>query len=228
MRLLLIILLMIGSLTLIISPVIPETFKECEFKPFDEAYIDPGFVQFRNMLLQIIEDKDAKALMPFVAKDIFFSFGIDKGKENFIKKWDLNNNNSSVSKDFWYEFEKVVKNGGKFVTSEEFIAPYYSTDKWPPGFNSFDFVVVTGKDVNVYKKENDSLLKFSTISYKIVKMLKWASFKYNDREYSKVLLPDGKEAYIYDYYLGNQIGFRATFARDNDNKWEIVIFVGGD
>lgn len=101
-----------------------DTGQNFKLPPVDDGQNDPSFVTFREKLLDAVRTRNAQFILDHVDNNVFNSFGGDPGKENFEKKWTLDNDESK----FWTEMSLLLVMGGSFIKDpderEVFCAPY--------------------------------------------------------------------------------------------------------
>lgn len=214
------------------APVLAnETYETRRFYPLDQGRYIANFNDFRVHLVDIVEQKNTEKLLEIIPKDIHFSFGAETGKDAFIKSWELDKSEKTKrNEQLWYELKKVLDRGGAFYSKDTFEAPYYYA-KWPTGYDAYSFATVLGENVNIYSYTGNTLQPIETLTYNIVKMDMtpgWEPIYQNGHKYMRIMLPNGKKAYISDYYLGSPIGFRAIFSKNNSNQWKMTVFIAGD
>ena len=202
--------------------------------PTDQGIYIESFKKFRESLLEAIKNKDADAVLAVTSPDIRYTFGLNKKKTGFIKHWELKNGQDPErTEQFWDEFEKVLKYGGAFDDLNSFSAPYYFAN-WPEKFDAYCFGTVIGEGVNIYQKTDEGLKPAGTLTYNIIKRPDSHHgdnnnpLIHNEKAYIPVILSSGKKVYIYEYYVGYPIGYRAIFVRGKDGKWMMNVFIAGD
>lgn len=206
----------------------PAKFEDVTFYPVDQGPYIESLKDFREKLREIVKNKDANSLLPLVKDDIRFTFGMENGKEEFIKFWELKNpQKTERNEEFWAILNKILNYGGAFSDENSFAAPYYYSS-WPETFNEFEYLAVIGEHVNYYKKEGNTLKPAGTATYKIVKNVNESPVKHNNLDYTGVYLPSGQKVYINEYYLGCPVGYRAIFFKQKDNTWMMEVFIAGD
>src|SRR5262245_23616001 len=87
-------------------------------RPVDEASRRADFGEFRRRLQDAVARKDDAAILAVVDPGVRVSFGSQGGKQDF-KTTVIDNRNE----DFWIEFGRILRLGGRFRESDAFDAP---------------------------------------------------------------------------------------------------------
>lgn len=187
--------------------------------PVDDAAKNPDFLKFRNQLKTIIANKDAKALLAIVDKNIHMSYGDNNGIAEFKKEWKLDKPNSPL----WKELNTVLSMGGQFDSQGEFMAPYVFS-AWPENADGFENIAVVGKDVRIRSAPNLSAAVVAKSTYEILPV---DAARNTLNDWAAVKLKNGKTGYIARQYARSPVDYRAFFSK-KAGKWTLITFVAGD
>lgn len=215
-------------------PPWPVKAKEVKGKqyPYDEGQTNEGFVAFRNRLYQAVREKDATFLLSITSEDIFFSFGEDAGKANFIDYWKLTT--APETSDIWKELALCLELGGGFDNynnKTRFTAPYlFLLDVFDDPFTEG---VIVGDNVRLRNGQG--------LDSKIVGSLSWdhVTFSFdNDAKmdtiggvadyWMNVKTLSGESGYVFGKYARSPIDYRVAFIELADGSWQMEYFAAGD
>ncbi len=121
-------------------------------------------------------------------------------------------------------YARATKSGSGFC------APYIST-RYPRGLNSFDYIVITGEDVEVKAEPYETAPVISQLSYDIVRANNF--FRLQDRidgerhDWLEVTIPDGRLGYVWGKYTRGELDYRGCF-NHVEGKWVLTYFLAGD
>jgi hypothetical protein len=203
--------------------------------PVDEAAKDRSFLTFRTKLISAAEKKDVNHIISILDPKITASFGGHVGIKDFKTFWKIDDKNS----EFWDEFLRVIKNGGRFSGEgrnkmNEFAAPYLFTEM-PDDLDMFEYYAIFGSNVNVREAPNTNARVITQLSYNIVKIDEEAAVKRKtgpgewDWKYDwhKIESLGGVKGWVKAEYARSPIDYRAGFEKKR-GVWKMVYFVAGD
>jgi len=190
--------------------------------PEDQADRDSSFLVFRNRLHEAIENQDTVFIYSILNPKIRPTFGHGGGLEEFITYWKFRQGNSG----FWDTMKEILSMGGAFINDSTFVAPYVSA-KWP-GIEyrpePFAFTNVIEENVKAYEEPDSNSTVLKILSFDIVRIPRdW--WKWGD--WIKIILNDGREAFMLKQYQRSPTGYRAWFLKEN-GSWRIRFFIAGD
>ncbi len=213
-------------------PVWPEKAKKAKGKryPFDEGKKDAEFVSFREKLFQAVLKKDTGFLSSIIHDNIKFSFGVENGKEEFLKAWKLDSNPSQSG--FWKELETVLQLGGGFAEYRKigFYAPYIFVleDIEDP----FEEAIIIGERVRLRDQPSGKSKITGSLSWDLVNLVQHDEYVEETiggetYPWIKVKTNSGETGFVFGKYVRSPIDFRAGFAK-YDGKWMMDLFIAGD
>jgi len=191
--------------------------------PVDEASRDKTFLAFRDRLLEAAKKRDSKFVMGVVHPRIRNSFGAGGGIKEFREKWKPERSDSEL----WGTLAEVLRLGGSFRKAgrgSDFWAPYVYS-KFPEDVDAFEYLAVTGEQVNVRQKPDPASPVISTLSFDLVKAPEGLSKKAGD--WIKIVTPGGKEGFVSGKFLRSPVDYRASFTKVN-GRWMMSALVAGD
>jgi hypothetical protein len=149
----------------VVSTTGASTAREPRLRPVDEAERRPDFLEFRRRLQDAVVRRDAAAILGIVHPNVRVSFGGANGIEAFRKEH-LEKRDS----DFWEEFAKILRLGGRFRMEGSFDAPY-TFSAWPGDLDSFECLVVVGTRVRVRAAPGLNARILTALDFAIVRAL---------------------------------------------------------
>lgn len=192
--------------------------------PVDEAHEDKTFLAFRDRLLEAAKNRDSKLVMSAVHPRIRNSFGDDGGIKEFRKKWKP----ESPDSELWGTLVEILRLGGSFREAgkgRDFWAPYVYSN-FPDDVDAFEYLAVTGENVNVRRKPDPASEVVSTLSYDLVKAPDGPP-RSEASEWTRIITPDGKEGFVSRRFLRSPVDYRAAFTKVN-GRWMMSALVAGD
>lgn len=193
--------------------------------PVDEGPGDPLLLSFRARLLDLIRQKDGKALFEIMTPAVRDGF-------------------ASVPDDPllfpWEQLERLLLHGGLFTTElgrepgrREFCAPYAYVRRWQAErvavqiMEAGDAVawVVLGSGVRVRERPSINAKILGHLSHQLVPV---SDIDARDeagasRVWQSVMMPDGRWGYVESSLLWGDRDYHACFARIED-KWRMTTF----
>ncbi len=192
--------------------------------PIDEASGDQTFKVFRDRLLEAAKNRDSKFVMSIVHPQIRNSFGDNGGAREFRKKWKP----ESPDSELWNELVEILSLGGAFRKagkSRDFWAPYVYSN-FPEDVDAFEYVAVTGQNVNVRQKPGPESPVISALSYDLVKAPEGLGGK-KPGGWIKVVTPDGEEGFVSASFVRSPVDYRASFTKVK-GRWMMSALIAGD
>lgn len=209
------------------SPTPSSISAEPQFLPVDEADQNADFMQFRDKLIQCVQEKDSKFLLDHIDKNIRCSFGTENGYDAFVSQWELDKNPQDSK--VWSELDKILHLGGSFSSEKKdsFWAPYVYS-KFPDTYDAFTYFAVTGDNVPVFSAEDTNSEVIANLKYAII--MKDSSAGSNsglNNPFVKVVLSSNESGFVESKYIRSPIDYRIELANENGG-WYIRCFVSGD
>ncbi len=191
---------------------------------------DRSLTIFLDDLKYAVKTKDRQWIINNLDPDIKFSFGDEGGAEAFIQLWKFDE-----TSDFWKIMERILDMGGGKMRSEDSYFMPYVFSHWPDEFDAFEYMAITGTNVNVRNKPSTSGSKvLGQFSYDIVQYDGNKSISNPDpddiKDYSwyYVSAVDGSlKGFVYGDFVWSPIDYRIGFQKV-DKKWVIKYFIAGD
>jgi hypothetical protein len=196
----------------------------------DESTKNSELAEFMKQLKKVVADKNTESLLSMMIDDIKFSFGLDNGKEGFIKKWGLEEN--PKQSELWKELQDALSQGGSLSDNKIYTAPYIFGN-FPEGYDHFQYGAILGENVNVREKASSDSNTVIQLSYEVVEMV--GEFSEDTIEidgdtyrWVKIRTLDGKSGYVAEKYVRNPVDYRVGVEQQMDGTWKIVFFIAGD
>jgi hypothetical protein len=204
------------------APVKPKTASAAaaslRYPPRDECLAIDGYFELRQNLEGIIKRRDKKALLAMASENIKWSFGGDGGKLAFETEWKLNEAKSPI----WAELDKIIRLGcaaeDKYVTM-----PHFFAQEIPGAQGVGSAALVLGPEVKLRTGPSTSTAIKAVMNWDVVEL----GEKDPSGAWTAVKTTDGKNGYIRNDYLRNQIDYRIGFER-TAKGWQIAYFIAGD
>jgi len=207
-------------------------FKKFQLMPKDDAAADKEFSLFIQKFKKDVKDKKFESLKKSIAPDVLYEIESVDGLKGFIKTWKLDKN--PKKSDFWFEMDRILSMGSAYYNDEKTAHAYpYLFVTFPTDYDSYEYMAVTGKKVNVRKTPDAKAPVVETIDYEIVKPMHVEPEPKNDiiggikGTWIMVKTGSGKEGYIFNQFLHSPLGYRAIFEK-RDGRWMLTIFLAGD
>ena len=204
--------------------------EEGKLFPVDEALLDTAFFVFREQLKQTVARKDVFALLDVTAKDIKVSFGEEAGFDDFVSMWGLDSKQPDTLR-IWALLGRLLSEGGTFSDGRTvFTAPYYYAT-WPSQYEPFDYGVIAGAGVRLRDKPNLNSRILKTISHDIVTILEESEEEEIGGEaypWVRVELLSGLQGYVFGKFVGNPVGYRVGFKKEEGGRWRMNFLLAGD
>lgn len=207
-------------------------FKKFQLMPKDDAAADKEFSLFIAKFKKDVKDKKFESLKKSIASDVLYEIESVDGLKGFVKTWKLDKN--PKKSDFWFEMDRILSMGSAYYNEEKTAYAYpYLFVTFPADYDSYEYIAVTGKKVNVRKTPDAKAPVVETIDYEIVKPMHIEPEPKNDiiggikGTWIMVKTGSGKEGYIFNQFLHSPLGYRAIFEK-RDGRWMMTIFLAGD
>lgn len=202
------------------------------FEPIDQASLNPHFLNFRDSLIQALEEEDTEFLLDHMGSKIAMSFDMEQGREEFIADWNLDD--STATSSIWKVLLETVQTGGLFSSSEFnfFITPYtFLLDVEDPYMHK----AIVGTEVRIRDRPGLGSSVLGSLNYEVVEILPLGpeetlveeSIGGETHKWEKVKTSRGIIGYVYGKFLKSPLDFRAFFTFQHD-KWILTTFVAGD
>jgi len=197
--------------------------------PVDEANRDLSFVEFRQQLKTIIQNRDPEGFLKFVSPQV--SGSKDKrGISHFVKIWEPQANDSEL----WPTMENIVNMGGGFVRSERgvtFCAPYIFTN-FPDDLDIYGHGVIIGDKVPLKSAPLKTSQNLASLSYDLLKVEDWRSVQEKSANqeirWIKVSTMDGRKGYVDKKMVRSPTDYAACFLFTPKAGWKIVSLVSNE
>jgi len=130
--------------------------------------------------------------------------------------------------------DKVLSMGSAYYNEEKTSQAFpYLFVTFPSDYDSFEFLILTGKKVNIRKTPSSKSPVVETLDFEIVKRASSEALPKEEKidgvkgTWIKVITSSGKEGYVFSRYIHSPIGYRAIFEK-RKGSWKLTVFVAGD
>jgi hypothetical protein len=216
-----------------------KSFPRTKFPLVDEAGKDQDFFMFRQKLITAVEKKNVDFILKHLDEKIHNNFGNGGGVKEFIDSWNLKKD--PLKSDLWPTLMQVLKLGGGWSELDgvkTFVAPYtfaFHPDMTDEMSNDIsDFSVIIGENVKARSAPRSDAQVVEVLSYELVRQIysehgKEVYEKISGERYPwvKVIIYDGREAYVFGKYCRSLLDYRAAFQKKNGD-WKMIFFIAGD
>ena len=193
---------------------------EGTFLPVDDGAGDPAFGTFRDSLRAAVARRDTAALLAAVSPAARLSFGDDAGgPDGFRAMWFAGT--PPGDEPVWDILARIldassVDDGGALTVPYVFGA-------WPrDSVDAFTHVAVVGENVEARTAPSDTASVAALVSYALL-----AADEPAAGGFQKVLLPDGRTAFVARGAAMRPVGYRASFW-DDGGGYALQTFLTGD
>lgn len=210
-------------------------YPRVQIKIQDESARDPGFKAYRDQLDQAVAQRNLDALRKLIDTDAIVSDpGGKPGITTFLEYWKLTYN--VRDSELWPKLAETMRLGAKQVPDQpRFIAPAIGLategaegvlDK---NIDPADRGVIVGTDVNARAEPSTGSESLGKLSYEIVRIaapVDAANVKTIGGEtfpWHRIVMPDGKRAWVWGKYVRPWNDTRATFQKTGD-QWKMIRF----
>ncbi|MGE0493029.1 MAG: SH3 domain-containing protein [Vulcanimicrobiota bacterium] len=200
-------------LTLLLGFLLVSGVAAEQLKPVDNTAEAPDFEAFRSQLKQAVRDHDA-AFFRERAQGAKVSFGGDTSLDQMYKLDDPDDR-------FWKIVARMVELGGYYEADHAMVYYPYVYARFPENLDSFEWVAVTGENVNLRDQPSLSGQVVGHASYDLLKVVEWSD------EWLKVQRDGGAFAYIHRDLVYSPVGYRMGLKK-RDGRWMITFLVAGD
>ncbi len=210
---------------------------EIKVFPIDESKTDSSISSFIKTLKNIALKKDTTSLFRIIDTNILTSYGgMQIGKRDFIRNWDLNNPDSS---EVWNVITRLIRLGGVFDTVDEkrvFCLPYANAGRFinpiilankDMEFDPYFTLICLKPKVPVFVKPDQKSLIVGYLSYDLVMNNFQATQKQNTLDginWASISTFDSK---IVGWVINDSfysIGGWKIIIEKIDNEWRITKF----
>ncbi len=191
--------------------------------PVDEAAQDPGFLTFRDALVEAVVRRDTAFVVGHASPDIKLSFGESYGRDTFREWLD----DAAEGETYWKELETVLSLGGVFTERGAYCTPYVFCLDVPgcPDCDPFETLFVVSEQAEAYAEPDTSSEVVATLSYDVLSIAEHPNPWYSP--WYKVTLPGGGSGYVAGPSFRMSVDYRAIFEK-HDGEWRMTIFIVGD
>ncbi|MCB0597108.1 MAG: SH3 domain-containing protein [Lewinellaceae bacterium] len=204
--------------------------EEGKLYPVDEAPLDTAFFVFREQLKQTVAKKEVFGLLDVTAKDIKVGFGAEQGFDDFVGMWGLASKQPDTLR-IWPLLGRLLAEGGTFSDNRSvFVAPYYFST-WPSQYEPVDYGAIAGAGVRLREKPSLNSRILKTISHDIVTILDEAQEETIGGEtypWVRVEMLSGTQGYVFGKFVGEPMGYRVGFKKNEGGQWRMSFLLAGD
>jgi hypothetical protein len=185
----------------------------------DEGSKDPGFMKFRQQLLEVARKRDIAALLRLTADDVQFSG--EEGKAKFASSYLSDQHAPTVFK----ALDELLRLGGIFEGPDMFCAPY---TRCAIGSTNTHEAVILGERVPAYAAPSTEATVMEVLSCDIVRISgdDIPEIPTSSSGWSPVFL--GQQwAFVEDKFVRLTGDWYAVFAK-RGGQWRLIAFSAGD
>lgn len=197
--------------------------------PSDEAERDLSFVEFREQLKVIVQNRDPEGFVKFVYQQVSVPNN-KSGMRQFVKFWEP----EATESELWPTMETILNMGGSFVRSERgvtFCAPYVFTN-FPGELDIYGHGVIVRDKVVMKTAPSNTAQTVTTLSYNILKVEDWRSVEEKVDEqivnWIKVTTMDGIKGYVDKKMVRSPTDYAACFLFRPKVGWKIISLVSNE
>jgi hypothetical protein len=188
--------------------------------PNDECVADRDFARYRAELLDVLARRDAEALRPLVAENVFFSFGGGEGRADFFTEWGLAD---PLRSGLWTELAETLMLGCA-REGETMVAPF-AFARWPE-FDGIGMSYLALPGAELYARPARYTDPIARLAWDVVEEV-GSDGDETESGWRRVRLADGRTGYVNEAELRIDIDYRAIFERRGE-RWALATFVAGD
>jgi len=188
--------------------------------PIDECAADRDFARYRAELLDVLARRDAEALRPLVAEDVYFSFGGGEGRADFFTDWGLAD---PLRSGLWTELAETLMLGCA-REGETMVAPY-AFARWPE-FDGVGMSYLALPGAELHARPSRDVDPIARLAWDVVEEA-GSGGEETESGWRRVRLADGRTGYVNEAELRLDIDYRAIFER-RSGRWVLATFVAGD
>ena len=190
--------------------------------PVDESPGHPAFHRFYRKFQRAVEDRDAAFVLSVIDDRIKLDFGGGEGRNEFIAQWKPSRRDGPL----WKELDRIVALGCALDKGEDgtptFSAPY-AFKRWPEAFDSFNYILVAGYQVNYRKEPGGDAAVIRLVSWEIMEVV-----EKSEGDWVKLRAHDGTVGYVHADYASSSVGYRIGFEQDGKGGFKMTFFIAGD
>jgi hypothetical protein len=189
--------------------------------PRDDAAQDMSFAAYRGELLAAARARDVEAVLARTAADVQLSFGLDRGRDT-LRTWLTEGSGFLPAERLWRELEEILVLGAVRRPDNGFCTPYIACDDFGLAYDPFAVAFVVRDRAPAYAAPADDAAVVATLSHAVLDVTESI-----DPVWSRVRLPDGRDAFLRWPDIRRPVGYRAYF-RNTGHGWRMEAFLAGD
>ncbi len=190
--------------------------------PADESPANPAFHRFWKKFQHAVGQRDGKFILSVISDKIHLSFGGSSGRMEFVSTWKPEDPEGPL----WKELDEIVRLGGSLGGGSGlvFSAPY-AYGKWPDGFDIFDYVFISGRNVRFRAEPNTKGTIIRNLSWEIMKMIDANS---QGSGWAKLEAHDGQTGFVHLDFVRSSVDYRIGFSKNGKGAYKMDFLIAGD
>ena len=211
----------------LIGLCLPAAAQDLRFGPIDEAAEIHDWQAYKHRLLAALEEKDRKAVLGAIDRDVDNGPDQKAGLEEFRRRWDFADDKSPL----WRELTKAVTLGGAFVKDEKgatrFCTPYVAA-KWPTTVDPFGFGAIIADDVLVKSEPSSGARTVTRLGFELVPVEDWEVADVTPgfpQRWTRIRV-QSTSAFVPEEQIRSPIEHMACFSAQG-GAWRLVSFTAG-
>jgi hypothetical protein len=201
--------------------------QELRFVPIDQNEANMQWLQYKNQLLQALDERDRKAVLAAIDPNVDNGPDHKRGIAELRRRWDFNDDKSP----FWDELRKSMELGGAYVRDEKgntrFCAPYVAA-KWPTTLDPFTHGAIVSADALVKGEPSSEARTLATLQHDVVRVEDWEVPDKTPgfpQKWTRIEVR-GSSGYVPEQQIRSPIEHMACFAAPG-GAWRLVSFTAG-
>jgi hypothetical protein len=201
--------------------------QELRFAPIDDNGANMQWLQYKNQLLQALEERNRKAVLAAIDPNVDNGPEHQRGLAELRRRWDFQNDKSP----FWDELRKSMELGGAYVKDDKgntrFCAPYVAA-KWPTTLDPFTHGAIVSADALVKSEPSSEARTLATLQHDVVRVEDWEVPDKTPgfpQKWTRIRVSGGS-GYVPEQQIRSPIEHMACFAQ-HAGAWRLISFTAG-
>lgn len=201
--------------------------QELRFSPIDDNGADMRWLQYRNQLLQALEERNRSAVLAAIDSNVDNGPDHKRGIDELRRRWDFHDDKSP----FFDELRKSMELGGAYVKDEKgnarFCAPYVAA-KWPTTLDPFAHGAIVSADALVKTEPSSEARTLATLHHDVVRVEDWEVPDKTPgfpQKWTRIRVRGGL-GYVPEQQIRSPIEHMACFAQ-HGGAWRLISFTAG-
>ncbi|MEO0341571.1 MAG: SH3 domain-containing protein, partial [Bacteroidota bacterium] len=176
--------------------------------------------------------KDVIRLLPMIDPNIKADFGGAGGIADFVKMWELGDQDKAGDSELWYTLEQILKNGGLFSNDRQTFSAPYTYANFPNSEDAYTHVIISGGGVRMRATPSLGSKIMTNLSHDIVELLDQdgpdQTIRGETYPWIYVKTRKGDDGYVWGKFIASPLDFRAIFDKNTTGNWKLTALVAGD